>query len=129
MHRILYLGLDPSRYKYEGVLTHFPVIQTIPLSIEDVDIAGVTHLLFTSPTAVAYWPLSFEGKVLIAIGQGTAAKLNLPCLIAPVATQEGVIELLESMDLSDALILWPRSSKSRSCLENYFREKKSKLGS
>ena len=126
MRQILYLGLDPSRYEYVGELTHFPIIQTVPLLLEDVDVRDVTHLLFTSPTAVSYWPFSFDEKVLIAIGGGTAAKLNRPCLVAPHATQEGVVELLKSMDLSDAFILWPRSTRSRVCLERYFEEKKVK---
>jgi len=127
MHRILYLGIDPSRYVYDGLLTHCPIIQTIPAVLDEETKRMwplITHVLFTSRSAVTHWPLPLAEKVVLSIGHSTSASLPSPSLIAPSATQEGVIALLEKMDLLNAFILWPRSSRSRSLLLEYFAEQK-----
>jgi uroporphyrinogen-III synthase len=129
MHRILYLGLDPSRYLHEGnldcYLVHCPIIETISRPLSESVISSwssITHVLFTSRSAVEYWPLSLVGKVVIAIGSATAEILDGNVIVAPYPTQEGVVALLESMDLRGARILWPRSSKSRDCLSVFFEK-------
>jgi len=124
---ILYLGLDPSRYPYRGKLLHYPVIRTEKIVSAELHQAHLlwpqfTHVIFTSQTAVQYW--TFRGpQITIAIGKTTAQTLNHP-LIAPTATQEGVIALLETLDLKDAYIFIPRSKQSRSQLTQYLIEKR-----
>ena len=127
--RILYIGTDPSRYQHTGELTHYPVIKTVlRTSIDDClleDVSRCTHWLFTSPNAVRHWfslscPISL--KNLFAVGPSTAAALRergVEAKIAPFATQEGLIQLLETVNLDEALIGWPRSSKARTVLGDY----------
>lgn len=128
MHKILYLGLDSSRYNFQGELVHCPIIKTVPIlpltAQALLEWPSITHVLFTSPSAVNYWPLSLLDKQVIVVGNGTASQLSVPPLIAPFATQEGVIALLETVDLSSANVLWPRSSKSRAILVDYLTAKK-----
>jgi len=127
MHRILYLGLDPSRYKHSGELLHCPIIQITPNSLDEETKRVwplITHVLFTSPSAVKYWPLPLIGKQIISIGAATASVLPVPSITAPFATQEGVIALLDTLDLSEAYLFWPRSSRSRAFLSEYLAGKK-----
>lgn len=39
--------------------------------------------------------------------------------LAPTATQEGVIELLQCLDLSSAYLFWPRSALARPVIADY----------
>lgn len=126
---ILYLGLNPSRYLHEQPLLHYPVIRTEKIMSERLLQAKklwprFTHVIFTSQTAVRYW---FEekipfGKSVIAVGRATAIQLEkagITPLVAQEETQEGVIALLQMMDLKEAFILWPRSTQARPVLEQY----------
>jgi uroporphyrinogen-III synthase len=124
MHRILYLGIDPSRYVHQGSLVHCPIIQTVPRACDEILSIwpNITHVLFTSPSAVRHWPLPLAGKKLLAIGAVTAQAIKEPSLIAPIATQEGVIALLQTLDLG--YLLWPRSTKSRSTIADYLTAQK-----
>lgn len=127
--RILYLGTDPFRYQHTGELVHYPVIRTVlRTSMNDNlqrDVAKCTHWIFTSPNAVRHWfSLGISGcfEKSFAVGPSTAQALfqrGIQAMIAPVATQEGVIEMLETMDLEGALIGWPRSAKARTVLDDY----------
>ena len=123
---ILYLGLDPSRWKAEKPLIHYPVIRTKRLGFtKPTDLLQATHLIFTSRSAVSYWE-EFEGKEILAIGEATAEMLQqrgLKPLIAPDATQEGMAALLDTLDLKDAYLIWPRSNKARHFLTAYLKQK------
>lgn len=132
---VLYLGTDPSRYVCADHLIHYPIIQTIPIVRLEEDIrarsADCTFWLFTSPNAVRYWwdlsPMQWEGKEVYAVGPSTAACLAEKGLSAktPVqATQEGLIELLECVDLERGSIAWPRSSLARPILSEYLNKRK-----
>lgn len=126
---ILYLGLDPSRYPQSRKLLHYPVIRTEKIHSESFLQAKVlwpqfTHVIFTSKTAVSYWfeEETGEGKIVIAVGKSTAEELEkrgIDPLVAKRETQEGVIELLETLDLRGAYIFWPRSKRARPVLESY----------
>ena len=65
--RILYLGIDPSRFSFKDAeLIHQPLIQTIPIqklpdSVLEVW-PQVTHLISTSPRAAEHW-LSMSGVI------------------------------------------------------------------
>lgn len=116
--RTLYLGLRPKLGTY-----HYPVIRTEACgSIEPalVQWPHFTHLIFTSQTAVHYWPGPWD-KEIIAIGPATATALaekGLQSLVASEATQEGVITLLRSID---GYFLIPRSRRARSALTDDLR--------
>jgi uroporphyrinogen-III synthase len=104
---------------------HYPVIRTVPIKALDEAAkaawAKATHVLFTSRSAVKHWSLlaSVEGKKGLTIGAATAALLEGSAKIAPVATQEGVIELLKTIDLQNGLLFWPRSAQARPVLAEY----------
>lgn len=121
---ILYLGLDPSRWKADRPILHYPVITTkLRFAAKPLDWEHVTHLLFTSRPAVFYWK-EFKGKQTVAIGEATAELLRMQGenpLVAPQATQEGMVDLLRTFDLRGAYVLWPRSSKARSVLTEYLK--------
>lgn len=118
--KTLYLGLNPkpNTYHYPVIRTHFcgdlqPALQLWP---------QFTHIIFTSQTTVHYWPGPWD-KILLAIGPATAAALQtrgLKSLLAPEATQEGVIELIKDMD---GYFFLPRSRLARSSLTDYMRER------
>lgn len=149
MKTTLYLGTDPTQFERnahcEGHLIHFPVIQIVPyrLDVPEIrkafdDLFDYTHFLFTSKNAVQLFfshlkTLSisldlFQNKAVIAIGQVTAAHLELqgviPTDIALEETQEGIIELLSLLHLDEPYFFLPRSSLSRPILVNYFIERR-----
>lgn len=119
---ILYLGLDPSRWKRDKPLLHYPVIRTAKLPIsKPSDWDDVTHLIFTSRSAVLHWQW-FEGKQTLAVGKATAdalEKKGCAPAIAKEETQEGMIELLKTFSPWGAYLLWPRSTQSRPLLGEY----------
>lgn len=128
--RVLYLGLDPSHYQSGGIVTHYPVIKVLPRTIDLEDIKAFTHLIFTSKSAVHFFFQKFSdisGKIVIAIGEVTALHLDqkgiIPDYVAEEETQEGVIVLLEKLDLTHAHFLLPRSSLSRPLLVEFLQKK------
>ncbi len=126
---ILYLGLDPSRYPSAKPILHYPVISTRKLVSQELLQAKAlwpefTHVIFTSQTAVNYWVEEelFCEKTVIAVGCATGHLLEskgIVPLIADQETQEGVIALLEEMDLRSAYLFWPRSKLARPVLEKF----------
>lgn len=126
----LYLGTDPEHCQAENLL-HYPVIKIVPLKIPAhiwEDFAQYSHILLTSKNAVQIFlaqlsDKSLLHKKLVAIGKSTAAKLTQvgypPHLISRDESQEGVIQLLKTQDLSQAYLLYPRSSLARKKLESY----------
>ncbi len=124
--QILYLGLDPSRYPQKVV--HYPVIRTELIEGLDVSKADfATHFLFTSRSAVKHWfELSSVNGQVLAVGMATAAALRqqgIEARVAPTATQEGIVELFETMDLSSSYLFWPRSALARSIIEEYLMKR------
>jgi uroporphyrinogen-III synthase len=119
--KILYLGLNPK----PGTV-HYPVIRTEYCGkLEGAFLLWpqFTHIIFTSQSAVHYWPGPWD-KQTIAIGQATAAALRkkgLDPLIAPEATQEGVIALIANLSTPLYFFL-PQSRLARSTLTDYLRE-------
>lgn len=124
--KILYLGLNPPPN-----VIHYPVIRTEKIEGASLKEARslwpqFSHVIFTSKTTVHYWfeeTLDFD-KTAIAIGDATAQKLRekgVFSLIAPFATQEGVVSLLEKEKIS--YLFFPHSKKARPFLLNYLKEK------
>jgi uroporphyrinogen-III synthase len=118
--RILYLGLNPKPGTF-----HYPVIRTVYCGQIDQALtlwSQFTHIIFTSQTTVHYWPGPWD-KPTIAIGPATAAALHakgINPLIAPEATQEGIIALISGMG---GCFFLPRSKRARSTLTDFMREK------
>ncbi len=148
MKTTLYLGTDPTEFEAKGRaaghLIHYPVIKIVPRSIDHPemrqvfdDIEEYTHLIFTSKNAVRVFFGNLEAlkipvenvrkKIVIAIGQVTAGYLSasgvVPHYVSTEETQEGVVHLLNGLNLDDAYIFMPRSSLSRPVLANFFNER------
>ena len=117
--KVLYLGLRAKLGTY-----HYPVIRTELCANMSQALARwdqFTHMIFTSPTAVEYWPGPWD-KEILAIGPVTAQFLKdraHHCQIAPHATQEGIVELIRNMQ---GFFFIPRSRKARSVLGDYFKQ-------
>ena len=80
-------------------------------------------MIFTSQTAVRYWPGPWD-KSILAIGQATAGALQakgLNPLMAPEATQEGIISLIANVP---GYFLLPHSALARPTLTDYMTQKK-----
>jgi len=130
--KVLYLGLDPSHYKGGGDITHCPVIQVVPQELSLKELPPFTHIIFTSKSAVSLFFQKFDKKesIVIAIGKVTALNLEsegvIPHYVAQEETQEGILSLLDTLNLHNAYFLLPRSSLSRPLLVNYLEKKKIK---
>lgn len=145
MRKILYLGTDPTQFErtghFEGHLIHYPIIQIVPKSLDDPrlksaydDLDEYTHLILTSKNAVQIFAdhlqalqKKISSQVIIAIGEVTAAHLALrgmaPHCTASQERQEGIIDLLNTMDLEGAYLFLPRSSLARPLLTHYLVER------
>lgn len=140
MKNILYLGTDPTYYKAEGKLIHFPIIELISRPIEEIrptleKLKSFTHLIFTSKHGVSFFfqflkalaiDVNFiKGMTILAIGASTGRALDqegVKYLLADEATQEGVIALLKQMPLKKASVLLPRSAQAREALTQFLEQ-------
>jgi len=113
IHRTLNLGLDPRPNTI-----HYPIICTTP---RQITVPKYTHLIFTSKTAVHYFPAEPTGTI-IAVGKATAAACNATH-VAKQESAEGIIDILETLDLTEAHIFWPHSSLSRPLITDYLQKK------
>ncbi len=127
---ILYLGLDPKHF--ERPVFHYPVIRTEKIGIFSDEVKRAfqdsTHVIFTSQQAVFYWWQTHpcKDKVIIAVGQKTGSLLKekgCDPLIAKVETQEGIVSLLECLDLKDPYFFLPRSKLARPHLTDYLAKR------
>lgn len=142
--RILYLGLEmppPPRPENERWV-HHPLIKVVPRALDSFSFEIIrkhldeyTHMIFTSKSSVRFFAeLIAPKKVfanIIAVGKSTALevnKLHWPSPLVPdVETAEGITELLNTLDLTQAFVLWPHSALSRPVLYDYFQEKNVRL--
>ena len=64
-----------------------------------------------------------KGKKILAIGRGTEETVGYDCFaVSSLETQEGMIELIKTIDLQESYMLYPRSSKARPLLAEYLKE-------
>ncbi len=140
---VLYLGLKLPENRDQRYV-HYPIINIQPRALAQAEVQQMyhglpafTHAVFTSKSSVTiffeYLQLSRYGLEalkdlqLIAVGKATAALIERLGGKVSVCAQkecaEGIIEVLESLDLSCAYILWPHSSLSRPLLRDYFLQK------
>jgi uroporphyrinogen-III synthase len=149
MKTILYLGTDPTRFRSQGHakdrIIHYPIIKIVPRSLAHPELkqayaalSEYTHLIFTSKNAVKIFfghlaDLKQSADVLkikttIAIGKVTAAYLaatGIPLqFVAHEETQEGIVQLLDTMHLENTYIFMPRSSLSRPVLTHFFKQRR-----
>jgi uroporphyrinogen-III synthase len=130
----LYLGLRPPLRRNKNTI-HYPIIcvEAFPRSKPCIQEAltifeDVTHLIFTSQSAVQYFTEIIEqpcpNKTIIAVGKATAKE----CLrlgwsspdIATNETAEGVVSLLKDYLDPNFVFLWPRSDLARPVILEYF---------
>ena len=135
---ILYLGLHSSHFPEPGHIVHYPVIQISARPKEEIlphfkNLHTFTHFLFTSKTSVdLFFNLLTQEKISvpakatwIAIGPITKDRLEqqgIKSLIPSDFTQEGMIQLLSSMDGEKIRPFLPHSSIARKKLIRFLRE-------
>jgi uroporphyrinogen-III synthase len=141
--KILYLGIDPTRFAHKGLLCHLPLIRIVAHPFEGElktsfeNMTVYSHVLFTSRTAVnifqeyalkAGFPLTvLQDKIYISVGSATTESLHEANLSATHTAQnetgEGVVELLESLSFDQAHLFFPRSALARSLIPTYMHQK------
>lgn len=146
---ILYLGLDPQHFTSAGLITHCPIIEIVPYSFENPLIQKAlqnfkeyTHVIFTSKSAIpllisyakkAGYEKELISKVIVVVGRATAVALTQFGLkadwIAEEETAEGVVKLLEQLDLKDSWSFWPHSAGSRDLIPLFFQQMNHRLSS
>lgn len=137
--KTLYLGLDPSRYSKDGLLLHYPIIQTVPYSVAHPKLAAAlhrfdqfSHLILTSRAAVKYLTEALEevgssalqllGKQIFAVGKGTALAIENAggsvTAIAHPESSEGIVALLDQFDLSQSSLFYAHSDRARKVIRD-----------
>ncbi len=128
----VYLGLTTPQEHPLIKYVHCPIIQIVPRTEALSFSPSFTHIIFTSKSAVQIYcaqkgPKSLTHKTVICVGEKTAKKLRGYGVevdaIAQTETAEGVVELLDTFDLSGSKVFWPHSSGSRTVLTDYFSKK------
>lgn len=140
--KILYLGTDPSHYSTSKNVQHYPLIEMMPRNFQDFgikcqfqDMPHYTHIILTSKNAIRIFldalafyhiPLTaMQGKQWICIGSSTTKTLQqygaFQIATAQEETQEGVIKLLDLVDLENGYLFYPRSSRARPTLSCYLK--------
>lgn len=131
--KILYLGLDPTRFVHEGELVHVPLIEIVPrdyageLKQAFECLAEYTHVIITSPAAAKLYAhhasARQRSKVYVSVGKGTTQVLQQHGIevayTAPHPCAEGIVSLLKELDLTSAHLFFPRSSLGRSVIGDY----------
>lgn len=145
MKKILYFGLEISeswqKKQQSAKILHCPLIAIEPRSLKCTDIARAfsllseyTHVVMTSKVAVRlffqgldHYQVEVKNKTFIAVGQATARAIadygEQAAYIALEESSEGIVLMLESLDLSHASFLWPCSTLSRNVLPLFFERK------
>lgn len=138
--QILYLGLDPSYYDSDGIVTHWPIIKILPRPLSDsalhqalLAFATYTHVIITSKTTVKILNeyltlLGFDSfrwlnKIVITVGKTTARHFaSFQCkkmFVAENETAEGIIQILEHLPLEKAHLFWAHSSQARPVISKF----------
>lgn len=121
--RVLYLGLDPSRFITDGIVTHYPVIKIVPRDLPALDFTLFDTIIFTSRSSVKILAPHLKcPATMIAVGKATAALLKefgFSCLLPENETAEGVVDILKSINIKNALYL--HSSRARDVIGRYLK--------
>jgi len=138
--KIIYTGIDPKGYLEGESIFHYPLISMKMRSVHTKEIEEVfakiyaySHILFTSGYAVRSFfhamkelgipKEHLEPVFLLAIGRSTLKALELEgvyvAYVGSDETEEGVIRLLETLDLEEANILLPQTAVTKPKLIHY----------
>ena len=130
---LLYVGIEPPQIDSVRFI-HVPLIRTVPLprSSHPVQkiltaIATTTHIIITSKTAAScFFDLAqVTNKTYISIGKKTTSRLEFlgakNILTAHYETQEGVIDLIHTLNVTNPSFIWPHSTRSRATLIEFFQ--------
>lgn len=133
--RSLYLGLRPK----DKSVIHFPLIQIVPKSTSELKepfqkITLATHILFTSQSAVDIFfatlqelNLKIGSQIFLAVGSETKKCIErhgFQVAFTPEEeTAEGLVSILETLNLKDAFLFWPHSALSRPVLSDYLEKR------
>lgn len=140
----LHTGLEAYPTTKERNILHCPLIQIVPRPYHNLDIREAfmqlptcTHLLFTSKNAVriffSYLPHFhnhediLQNKKFIAVGSATAGLLQehgFNALYPEQESAEGIVQLLETLDLKNSSFFWPHAAGSRPVLSDFFVRKR-----
>ncbi|MEC7840366.1 MAG: uroporphyrinogen-III synthase [Chlamydiota bacterium] len=139
MKKTLYTGLTPPFSTNEEEFIHFPTIKIVPRESSDLAIVNAvknmpfyTHIIFTSKSTVQIFkslfnPQCTEGKIILSVGKATSRALQSEGIhvdfTATCEQAEGVIALLEEMQLDQAKILWPHSNRARDLISSYLESR------
>lgn len=131
--KALYLGPEmPLKAFQDRQLIHYPLIDVAYRPAYDTGIMQMlhewprfTHLILTSKTAVRaivnlLRAQKLKEKIILAVGTATQELLQqqgISSLVAQNECAEGIIELIDSLSLSNPYLLWPHSSLSRKLIE------------
>lgn len=128
--KVLYFGLNQPTSTAGRTMTHCPLIRVERRDSSEVDnlpnmVAGCTHILFTSQTAVRFFfsivPRLGNHHSVLSIGAATTRLLSrIGISVSQTCTQEcseGVSALLEHMPRDNMHLLWPHSALSRSLIK------------
>lgn len=128
----VYLGLKPPKDTAIKKFHHCPIIEIVPKIRSTRPLPPFTHIVFTSKSAVKIFccyfdPKGLMDKTVIAVGTQTAQGL-IDCgvdvdYMPEIESSEGLIALLETLNLQDAQIFWPHSALSRPVITDYLTNK------
>lgn len=140
--KCLYLGIDLPDAPHDTIYVHAPIITIIPRDPHLKEIADAfreipryTHVIFTSKNAVRlffmflpHFNYSIDHLNMIAVGKKTAELLTRyhveKITLTENETAEGVVNLLETLELENSYLFWPHSALSRPLISYYLNSKK-----
>lgn len=140
--KVLYLGTDPNHYATSAEVMHCPIIKMVPRDFTSFaiqhqlqDVSQYTHVVVTSKNAVQilmdalyFYSISLaslQEKIWVCIGSSTEQTLRdfgiTESIVAGEETQDGVIKVLDVLDLNRAYLFYPRSAQARPTLACYLK--------
>jgi uroporphyrinogen-III synthase len=148
MNKALYLGLEISKQWVEAhpnqEFIHCPIIsiEEFPLHPPSManafaEIPHYNFILLTSKVAVTlffkalshfgYTNQNLMDKMIIAVGKATAEAIEMHGIqanyIASNESSEGIVELLNTLNLENGRFFWPSSALSRKIIPSYLKSR------
>ncbi len=136
MRKILHLGLTQTNYFPEDEVIHLPIIELKQniFSSEVIDTFKMfDYVIVTSKSTVRFFvkphQINLKRSVeYISIGEKTSDALKkmgvYPSYQATDSSQEGLVDLLDKLQIQNKKILLPRSNLGRNKVDQFLNEKK-----
>lgn len=128
--RIFYVGLDPTRFRGKGVVTHCPLIKIVARPFEEVSGAFATHplwtdIILTSREATSLFfayaqEIELWKKRFVVIGEGTKERLLSFGPYAYRMAEKACAEAVASL-LGEGYFFYPHSSGARAVIAEALR--------